>query len=38
MNLHPDRHAPMHDRTFYIRKNLESLRELREDSVTRASD
>lgn len=33
MNLHPDRHAPMHDRTFYIRKNLESLHELREDSV-----
>lgn len=28
MNLHPDRHAPMHDRTFYISRNLESLREL----------
>jgi sugar phosphate isomerase/epimerase len=28
MNLHPDRYAPMHDRSFYIRRNLESLREL----------
>lgn len=28
MNLHPDRHAPMHDRAFFIRRNLESLDEL----------
>jgi sugar phosphate isomerase/epimerase len=30
MNLHPDRHAPMHDRAFYIGRNLESLHELQE--------
>src|SRR3954447_219712 len=30
MNLHPDRHAPMHDRAFYIRRNLQSLEELQE--------
>src|SRR5829696_3420623 len=30
MNLHPDRHAPMHDRAFYIRRNIESLQELQE--------
>jgi sugar phosphate isomerase/epimerase len=30
MNLHPDRHAPMHDRTFVIHRNLETLRELRD--------
>jgi sugar phosphate isomerase/epimerase len=28
MNLHPDRHAPMHDRRFFIERNLETLREL----------
>jgi sugar phosphate isomerase/epimerase len=28
MNIHPDRHAPMHDRRFYIGKNLETLAEL----------
>ena len=28
MNLHPDRHAPMHDRPFFIERNLESLREI----------
>jgi sugar phosphate isomerase/epimerase len=28
MNLHPDRYTPMHDRRFYIQRNLESLREL----------
>jgi sugar phosphate isomerase/epimerase len=28
MNLHPDRHAPMHDRRFYVGRNLETLREL----------
>ena len=30
MNLHPDRHAPMHDRTFFIRRNIESLHEMHE--------
>jgi len=34
MNLHPDRHAPMHDRAFYIQRNLESLRELQEHANT----
>ncbi|BCS53872.1 sugar phosphate isomerase/epimerase [Geobacter sp. SVR] len=28
MNIHPDRHAPMHSRTFVIRQNLKSLAEL----------
>ena len=28
MNLHPDRHTPMHDRSFFIRRNLETFREL----------
>lgn len=28
MNLHPDRHAPMHDRAFYIAGNIRSLRDL----------
>lgn len=28
MNVHPDRHAPMHDRSFFIEKDLESLAEL----------
>ncbi|HLH54980.1 MAG TPA: sugar phosphate isomerase/epimerase family protein [Verrucomicrobiae bacterium] len=28
MNLHPDRHAPFHDRKFIIERNLQSLREL----------
>jgi sugar phosphate isomerase/epimerase len=28
MNLHPDRHAPMHGRAFYIGRNIESLRAL----------
>jgi sugar phosphate isomerase/epimerase len=32
MNLHPDRHTPMHDRRFYIRRNLETFRELQEDA------
>lgn len=32
MNLHPDRHAPMHDRSFFIRRNIESLVELQEHS------
>jgi len=30
MNLHPDRHAPMHDRAFYIGRNIESLNTLQE--------
>jgi sugar phosphate isomerase/epimerase len=33
MNLHPDRHTPMHDRAFYISRNLQSLRELQQHSV-----
>ena len=28
MNIHPDRHAPMHDRGFFIQRNLETLAEL----------
>jgi sugar phosphate isomerase/epimerase len=28
MNLHPDRHAPMHDRAFFVQKNIATLREL----------
>ena len=28
MNIHADRHTPMHDRGFFIRRNLESFREL----------
>jgi len=28
MNLHPDRNTPMHDRRFFIRRNLETFREL----------
>jgi sugar phosphate isomerase/epimerase len=28
MNIHPDRHAPMHDRRFFIARNLETLGEL----------
>lgn len=28
MNVHPDRHAPMHDRSFYIARDIESLGEL----------
>jgi sugar phosphate isomerase/epimerase len=30
MNLHPDRHTPMHDRAFFIRRNIESLHEMQE--------
>lgn len=30
MNVHPDAHAPMHDREFVIRQNLKSLREILE--------
>lgn len=32
MNIHPDRYAPMHDRAFYIERDLLSLRELQEVS------
>jgi sugar phosphate isomerase/epimerase len=28
MNVHPDRHAPMHSREFFVKKNLETLSEL----------
>jgi sugar phosphate isomerase/epimerase len=28
MNVHPDRHAPMHSRGFFVEKNLETFREL----------
>jgi sugar phosphate isomerase/epimerase len=28
MNLHPDRHAPMHDRAFFVQKNIATVREL----------
>ncbi len=28
MNVHPDRHAPMHSRRFFVEKNLETLSEL----------
>jgi sugar phosphate isomerase/epimerase len=28
MNVHPDRYTPMHDRPFYISRDIESLREL----------
>jgi sugar phosphate isomerase/epimerase len=30
MNLHPDRYAPLHDRRFYIERDLQSIRELME--------
>jgi sugar phosphate isomerase/epimerase len=28
MNVHPDRHAPMHDRPFFVQKNIATLSEL----------
>jgi sugar phosphate isomerase/epimerase len=28
MNVHPDRHAPMHDRAFFVQKNIATLGEL----------
>jgi sugar phosphate isomerase/epimerase len=28
MNVHPDRHAPMHDRRFFVERNLATLGEL----------
>ena len=30
MNVHPDRYAPMHDREFYIRRDIVSLTEMQE--------
>jgi sugar phosphate isomerase/epimerase len=33
MNLHPDRHIPMHDRAFWIERNLVSLHEMHETSA-----
>lgn len=32
MNIHPDRHTPFHPRSFYIERNLQSLRELLPDA------
>ena len=32
MNIHPDRFAPFHDRAYFIRRNLETLRDLLPDS------
>jgi sugar phosphate isomerase/epimerase len=28
MNIHPDRHAPMHDRRFFVQRNITTLKEL----------
>jgi sugar phosphate isomerase/epimerase len=28
MNIHPDRHAPMHDRSFFVQKNIATVSEL----------
>jgi sugar phosphate isomerase/epimerase len=33
MNVHPDRYAPMHDRSFFIERNIRSLSELHEDTL-----
>ncbi|MBI1899458.1 MAG: sugar phosphate isomerase/epimerase [Acidobacteria bacterium] len=32
MNVHPDRNAPMHDRTFFIRQNIVSITDLLPDA------
>ena len=32
MNLHPDRHTPFHDRSFYIGRNIQSIRDLLPDA------
>jgi sugar phosphate isomerase/epimerase len=32
MNLHPDRHAPMHDRRFFIEQNIRTFQELLPDA------
>jgi sugar phosphate isomerase/epimerase len=34
MNLHPDRHTPMHNRAFFIRRNIESLMEMQAHADT----
>jgi sugar phosphate isomerase/epimerase len=28
MNIHPDRHAPMHDRGFFVKRNIATIQEL----------
>lgn len=35
MNIHPDRHTPMHPRSFYIQRNIETLGELLEHAKMR---
>lgn len=35
MNIHPDRHTPMHDRSFYIQQNIQTLGELIEHGKIR---
>jgi sugar phosphate isomerase/epimerase len=35
MNIHPDRYTPMHPRSFYIQRNIETLGELLEHAKTR---
>lgn len=35
MNIHPDRHTPMHPRSFYIERNIQTLGELIEHGKTR---
>jgi sugar phosphate isomerase/epimerase len=32
MNLHPDRYTPMHDRRFFIERNIQSIREILPDA------
>lgn len=32
MNMHPDRHAPFHDRSYFIDRNLKTIEELLPDS------
>ncbi len=32
MNLHADRHAPMHDRRFFIERNIQTIRDLLPDA------
>jgi sugar phosphate isomerase/epimerase len=35
MNIHPDRHTPMHPRSFYIQRNIDTLGELLEHARMR---
>lgn len=35
MNIHPDRHTPMHPRSFFIQRNIETLGELLEHAKSR---